>query len=454
MPGTKEIIDRINGNGIKWINLHFIDIFGYIREITINRENVNEETLEGGFETNAIGSIFNEDYNDGLVLIPDMNTYVELPWVDRTARFFCRISRKDGTRYLKDPIYAGDRIKMNSEALGIDSIGIKQRLEFYIFDRYGVDRTYKEGGAAVTLGSKESKWNPNAPILENMNSTSFPNDLYNGMRQQVSQVYSQFFNYSIDRHMHGKNSSSHQSMEVKELDFIDSAFAFISFKQVVKTATFMNGISATFMPMPIPSEKGSGLELEISMKNSKGNNILSGKGELSDSGNYFVGGILEHLKSILVFTNPTTNSYKRFYVDPKFMTWGNSDKSNAIFIDASGKDSVKLILTFPDSMVNPFLAYSAIMAAGFDGMKKKTAPSEMLTERPSTMGSKERKKMKIEEFPRDIMSSIESIENDIDFIKGIITPEILVDYLEQKVKEQKTGSMIPNPYEFDEYFHL
>jgi glutamine synthetase len=287
-----------------------------------------------------------------------------------------------------------------------------------------------------------------------MNSTSFPNDLYNGMRQQIAQVYSQFFNYSIDRHMHGKNSSSHQNMEIGEMGFIDSAYSFISFKQVVKTATFMNGISATFMPMPIPSEKGSGLELEISMKNDKGSEILSGKGKLSDNGNYFVGGILEHLKSILVFTNPTTNSYKRFYVDQKFMSWGNSDKSNAIFIDDSGKGNVKLVLTFPDATINPFLAYSAIMAAGFDGIKKKTAPSEMLTERPSTMGSKERKKMKIDEFPRDIMSSVESLENDIEFIKGIITPEILVDYLEQKVKEQKTGSMIPNPYEFDQYFHL
>jgi glutamine synthetase len=305
------------------------------------------------------------------------------------------------------------------------------------------------------LGSKESKWNPNAPILENMNSTSFPNDLYNGMRQQIAQVYSQFFNYSIERHMHGKNSSSHQSMEIKEMDFISSAYAFTSFKQVVKTATFMNGISATFMPMPIPSEKGSGLELEIGMKNEKGGNIFIGKGgALSDNGNYFIGGILEHLKSILVFTNPTTNSYKRFYVDPKFMTCGSSDKSNAIFIDTSMKENTKIVLTFPDATVNPFLAYSAVMAAGFDGIKKKTSPGEIVTERPGTMGSKERKKRKIEEFPRDIMSSIESLENDIDFIKGTIAPEILVDYLEQKAKEQRMGSMIPNPYEFDEYFHL
>jgi glutamine synthetase len=70
------------------------------------------------------------------------------------------------------------------------------------------------------------------------------------------------------------------------------------------------------------------------------------------------------------------------------------------------------------------------------------------------MGSKERKKMKIDEFPRDIMASIEALENDVEFVKGVITPEILVDYLEQKIKEQKMGSMIPNPYEFDEYFHL
>jgi len=453
MPGAKEILDRMNGSGIKWVNLHFIDLFGYIREITVNRENVTAGVLESGMETDAIGGIFNEDYSEGMVLVPDLGTYVELPWVDRTARLICRISRKDGTRYLKDCIYAGDRIRMNSEALGIGSMGIRQRLEFYIFDRYGIDRTYKEGGAAVTLGSKESKWNPNAPILENMGCTSFPNDLYNGMRQQISQVYSQFFGYTISRHMHGKNSSSHQSMEIREMDFIDSAYAFLSFKQVVKTATFMNGISATFMPMPIPSERGSGLELEIDLKGPKGSSVLAGKkGELSDSGNYFVGGILEHLKSILVFTNPTTNSYKRFYLDPKFMAWGSSDRSNAIFVDPSAKG--RIVLTFPDPTVNPFLAYSAVMAAGFDGIKKKTMPGEMLTERPSMMGSKERKKMKIEEFPRDIMGSIESLENDIDFIKGVITPEILVDYLEQKAKEQRMGSMIPNPYEFDEYFHL
>jgi glutamine synthetase len=106
-------------------------------------------------------------------------------------------------------------------------------------------------------------------------------------------------------------------------------------------------------------------------------------------------------------------------------------------------------------MLNPFVAYSVIMAAGLDGVKKKTEPiMDMLTERPAALGAKERRKLKVEEFPRDLMTAIEAMESDMDFVKGIITPELLVDYLEQKMKEQRMGSMIPNSYEFDQYFHL
>jgi|GEM_PF-4588794 len=452
MPTSNEIMDKINANGIKWLNLQFIDIFGSIREVSINRELISANDIDKGMETDTIGNVFNDDYYEKLVLVPDLDTYVDMG--DRNARLICRIQKTDNTRHLKDPIYAADRLKMNAEALGISQFSIKQRVEFYVFDRYGVDRTYKEGGSAVTLGSKESKWTPNAPILENMNSASFPNDLYNGIRQQICQVYSQF-GYAVERHMHGKNSSSHQAMSIKDSDFITSAYAFTSFKQVARTVGFLNGVNATFMPMPIPSEKGSGLELEIAAKGEKDENVFyDKKAGLSDNARYFIGGILEHMKAIMLFTNPTTNSYKRFYEDPKYISWGNADKSNAIFVDTSAKD-MRIVATFPDPMLNPFIAYSVIVAAGLDGVKKKTEPKmEMLTERPSALGSKERQKLKVEEFPRELMTAIEAMENDVEFVKGVITPELLVDYLEQKIKEQRMGSMIPNSYEFDQYFHL
>jgi glutamine synthetase len=224
---------------------------------------------------------------------------------------------------------------------------------------------------------------------------------------------------------------------------------------VARTVGFLNGVNATFMPMPIPSEKGSGLELEISAIGDKGESVFYDKKDgLSENARYFVGGVLEHLKAIMLFTNPTTNSYKRFYEEPRYASWGNADKSNAIFIDTSGKET-RIVATFPDPMLNPFIAYPVIMAAGLDGVKKKTEPPmEMLTERPSTMPVKERKRLKVEEFPRELMVAIEAMESDVDFVKGVITPELLVDYLEQKLKEQRMGSMIPNAYEFDQYFHL
>jgi glutamine synthetase len=452
MPSSNEIMDKMNTSGIKWLNLQFIDIFGSVREVSVNRELTAASDLDKGIEVDNIGNVFNDDYYEKLILIPDLDTYVDMG--DRNARFICRIQKTDGTRYLKDPIYATDRLGKNADALGMGKIVMRQRVEFYVFDRYGVDRTYKEGGSAVTLGSKESKWTPNAPILENMNVTSFPNDLYNGIRQQICQVYSQF-GYAVERHMHGRNSSSHQAMFIKDLDFITSAYAFTSFKQVARTVGFLNGVNATFMPMPIPSEKGSGLELEISAIGDKGESVFYDKKDgLSENARYFVGGVLEHLKAIMLFTNPTTNSYKRFYEEPRYASWGNADKSNAIFIDTSGKET-RIVATFPDPMLNPFIAYPVIMAAGLDGVKKKTEPPmEMLTERPSTMPVKERKRLKVEEFPRELMVAIEAMESDVDFVKGVITPELLVDYLEQKLKEQRMGSMIPNAYEFDQYFHL
>ncbi len=451
MMTTQDVIEKLNASDIKWISLQFLDINGNLKETNLRRDLFSEIDFSRGIKAGELRRVFNEDRE--LKLVPNPDTYMELPWADRVARMMCKIVDKEG-RYLKDPTAPLDRIKNNLSAVGISDFKVKQSFQFYIFTAYGVDRTLKQRGPAVTIDSTEGPWNPTVLKQEPRDLSTYPYDVHKALRQQLTDIITQFTSYVVEKHYHGP-STAQQSIELAELDGEDAANAFVIIKQITKVTSALNGLYATFMPLPIPSEEGNSLKLKFTLWK-KINNVFYDKDDklnISQKARYFIGGILEHIESLLIMTNPSTNSFKRFFTKKFYTSWGTDDLGHAVYLDGEGTD-IGITLSFPDPLVNPYMAYAAILSAGLDGVKKKIDPGDALTESPRYLTSRDRKKYKVREFPRDMFASIEALESDNDYLKGIFPPELLVDYLEIKIKEFKENSSMPTAYEFDRYFSL
>jgi glutamine synthetase len=174
---------------------------------------------------------------------------------------------------------------------------------------------------------------------------------------------------------------------------------------------------------------------------------------LSQEAMYFVGGILEHIGAVSLFTNPTINSHRRLMLEPKYSSAGTKDRYNSIVLTPYEANEYTFKAIFPDPLANPYLATAAIFAAGIDGIKKKKEPV-ILTESPLIMSEAQRKKMGVYELPRSPADSVSNLESDNDFLKGIFSTDIVYAYTEMKLQEYKEAMQKPSAYDYEAYFHM
>ncbi len=454
---AQDVIEKMRSANIGWLHLQFVDILGIQREYTVNAMDVSEVNFSNGFPALEASDVFEYPYVEGLRLMPIVDTYAQIPWEDRGARFLTTLSTVDGL-YMKDPSYALERAIKNAKAMGISDIKVANGVEFYIFDSVAVDKMSDERGPSVMIESREGRWNPVNRYIEDRSLSSVPYDAYGLMRQQMADVLALYFNATVESHFHSLGSTGQQRINIAPASLPKAVYDLISLKYVVKTTAMINGNVATFMPLPIFKERGNSLELSFSLwKGSK--NLFYDESDdlkLSENARYFIGGILEHIEALSIFTNATTNSYKRLASDPKYGAWSSVDKSSAVYVSPhiSGQDEAYITLTFPDPASNPYLIYSAILSAGLDGIKSKIEPPDILDESPNLMTSREKKKYKVKSLPSSVMDAVHALNSDNGFIKGIIPPELLAVYLEAKMTEHKENEVRPTSYEFFKYLDL
>ena len=435
-----DIVDRIKAEEIRWLKLHVVDPEGFIRGFGINARILSERPIKEGFESSTLSLAYGKEREE-LIAVPIENTYALIPWEDRSARLLAYITTKDGAAYSKDPYHALKRALAGLDALGY-SFRASQRIEFYLTDNITVDRTGVKRGPSATVDGREMPWNPTARFVENRSSVTVPFDMYGILREQIGDVLNIYFATPANNNGHSVGVGQ-QYIEIGVGVGEQVAFDFINTRFAAKMVAMLNGAYATFMPYPIKGEKPSFWELNIE--------VWKGKERDDDATLYFIGGILEHLESLALFTNPTTNSYKglRFY--PKYHV-ASPYSSSAVWVkDRKGKNVITL--TFPDSSANPYLALAAIIGAGIDGIKKKLAP-EVVEDNPAKMGSKERARAHIKEMPSSLGEAIKALNSDNNYLKGILTPELLAIYLEKKLIDERENATSPTHYELMKYGEL
>jgi len=419
-----EIIkEKIKENNIKFIRYLYIDLDNVIRGRVSNADNLDLD-LKGGITLAAIMQsgfslmdLVSPETVYGPVgevkLIPDINTFVILPYAEGTAAMIV-------DQYVNDKPHEVDPRSKLKEYLRKSEYTFKVGFEpeFYILKKTG--------------SSKIEFFDTHLCF-----STSGMNATYELLKEITVSLEKQGINIE---HYYPEYGSSQHEISLKPYEAIKSADSLIYFRETLRGILSKHNLYASFMPKPSEKIPGTGLHTHISVwKNGK--NIFyseKDKYKLSDEAYYFIGGILKHLKEIIGITAASVNSYKRLKPNSwasAFICWGPENREAAIRIPKPVKDkeqeSIRLELKFVDATSNPYLAVGSIIAAGMDGIKNKIEPTEPCLENPSIYPLKVREEKGWHRYPENLLDAIREVERS-NFLREFWGDMLISEYVKLK----------------------
>jgi glutamine synthetase len=266
----------------------------------------------------------------------------------------------------------------------------------------------------------------------------------------------------VERQHHEVGTAGQAEINWRFDELLRSADAVMKFKYIIKNVAWRNGKTATFMPKPIFGDNGSGMHCHQSLW--LGGEPLfydeQGYAGLSDTARYYIGGILKHAPSLLAFTNPTVNSYHRLvpgFEAPISLVYSQRNRSACIRIPITGANpkSKRVEFRCPDPSANPYLAFSALLLAGIDGIKNKIEPSAPIDKDiyelpPDEMAD-------IDQVPTSLGAVLDTLEGDHDFLTvgNVFTPDLIETWIDYKrTQEILPVQMRPHPHEFELYYDI
>ena len=323
-------------------------------------------------------------------------------------------------------------------------------------------------GQSYSIDSVEAPWSQEGtgyPMgLQEGYYPSTPSDTLTPFRNECVDILNNSFGILCDNHHHEVATAGQCEIDIKYDYMTNSADGAQSYKYVVRNIAQKFGKVATMMPKPISMDSGSGMHTNVSLwKNDKNTFFDENENlELSQTGRYFCGGIMSHAKALTAITNPTTNSYHRLvpgYEAPVYIAWSSSNRSATIRIPAHFKGEKyafmkRIEYRVPDPASNPYLVFSAVLAAGLDGIKKKLEPGDPVQEDIYKMSRAERKKRGIDTLPANLGRALDELESDRKFLSPIFSTPVLDKIIDLERRDQREISIRPHPHEFYLYFDV
>lgn len=395
----QEVLQYIQEEDVKFIRLTFCDVFGKQKNISIIPQELSR-AFEYGIAIDGSAIIgFGDETHSDLLLHPDAETIMTLPWRPehgRVVRMFCSISYPDGKPYECDSRSLLIQAVKHAEEAGFHfAFGAEQ--EFYLFNL-------------------DEKDNPTKEPYDNAGYMDIaPEDKGENIRREICLTLEQ---------MGIRPESSHheEGPGQNEIDFrysepITAADNTMTFQTIVRTVAHRNGLFADFSPKPLENGPGNGFHINMSVKASDG----------SDNLHYMIAGILDKIEDITVFLNPTEQSYQRFgnHKAPKYISWSSENRSQLIRIPAAVGEYRRAELRSPDSMANPYLAFTLMIYAGLYGIENKLE-LPMVAD-INLFKAEEETLKKYKKLPQDLKSACKIAKNS-DFIKKHIPASILNIY--------------------------
>ena len=468
-----EVFAKIKHDQIKFIDLQFSSLTGRFHHTTISADTFTPDQMQDGLPKLDGSSIvgFTSIDDSDLVLKPDPNSYATIPWMEehKTARLLCDIYWGFGRgRLERDPRAIAQKAEEYVKTQGYDYSAWGPEVEFFVFDKIHWDVLTPYKGQSYSIESKEAPWSQEGtgyPMgLQEGYYPSTPSDTLSPFRNECVDVLNENFGILCDNHHHEVATAGQCEIDIRYDYLTNAADATQSYKYVIRNIAQKYGKVATMMPKPISMDSGSGMHTNVSLWKNKTNLFYDkdDKEELSQIGRYFCGGILDHARALVAISNPTTNSYHRLvpgYEAPAYIAWSGSNRSAIVRVPQHFKGEKyaflkRLEFRAPDPSSNPYLVFASVLAAGLDGIKKKTDPGEQIREDIFKMSRVERKKRGIDVLPANLGEALDSLESDRKFLNPIFSNNVIDKIIELERRDQREIAIRPHPHEFYLYFDV
>ena len=469
----EEVFAKINQDEVLFIDLQFTGLTGRFHHTTISANTFTQDQMADGLPkldgSSIVGFASIEDSD--LILKPDPSTYSLIPWASdkKTARLLCDVYWGGGRGRLDfDPRGISQNAEKFLETQGFDYSLWGPEVEFFVFDKIHWDVLTPYKGQSYSIESKEAPWNQDGngyPMgLQEGYYPSTPSDTLTPYRNECVSVLNDNFGIICDNHHHEVATAGQCEIDIKYDFLTNAADGAQTYKYVVRNVAQQFGKIATMMPKPISMDSGSGMHTNVSLWKNKENAFfdIDDKDELSQTGRYFCGGVINHARALTAITNPTTNSYHRLvpgYEAPVYIAWSTGNRSATIRIPAHFKGEKysylkRLEYRVPDPASNPYLVFPAVLAAGLDGIKNKTEPGDPIREDIYKMSKSERIKHGINVLPANLGEALDELESDKKFLESIFSAKVIKRIIDLERRDQKEISIRPHPHEFYLYFDV
>jgi glutamine synthetase len=404
-----------------------------------------------------------------MLLIPDATTYqldpfTEVPTLVMIADVQDPVTKQ---RYDRDPRYIAKKAQMHLNSTGIaDTCHFGPELEFFIFDNVRFDQRENQG--YYFIDSEEGRWNSgreenNLGYRPRYKEGYFPvppTDHYQDLRSEMM-LTMQKCGIEVECHHHEVATGGQTEIDMRFCPLLKSADNTMLFKYVVRNVANQYGKTVTFMPKPLFQDNGSGMHCHQSLWKG-GKPLFAGDGYagFSQLGLWYIGGLIKHGSALSAIIAPTTNSYKRLvpgFEAPVNLAYSRRNRSAACRIPmySAAPKTKRVEFRPPDPSCNPYLAFSAMLMAGLDGIENKIDPGQPLDKDIYDLGPEELKQ--VPSMPGSLEQALDALEADHQFLlKGdVFTEDLLTTYIEYKrSKEVDAMRLRPHPYEFSLYYDI
>jgi glutamine synthetase len=469
MKTVSDVLKLIKDKDVKFVDLRFSDTKGKMQHVTADVSCVDEAMFSEGyaFDGSSIAGWKGIEASDMLLMPDAASAHIDPFFAQSTLAVFCDVLEPStGQPYERDPRSIAKKAEafMLSQGIG-DAVYFGPEAEFFIFDdvKFSTDM-YKVGfqvdSSELPSNSDTTYEMGNLAHRPRVKGGYFPVppiDSCQDMRSEMLSVLTEM-GVTVEKHHHEVASAQHE-LGVKFGPMIQMADHMQIYKYVVHQVAQAYGKTATFMPKPIFGDNGSGMHVHQSIWKA-GQPMFAGNkyADLSDTCLYYIGGILKHAKAINAFTNPLTNSYKRLvpgYEAPVLLAYSARNRSASCRIPHVSSPKAKRIeIRFPDPGANPYLAFTAMLMAGLDGILNKVHPGDPMDKNLYDLPPAEL--AKIPTVAGSLREALESLDKDRAFLKagGVMNDDMIDAYIELRMAENMRYEMTPHPVEYDMYYSV
>ena len=465
-----DVLKLIKDKDVKFIDFRFTDTRGKEQHLSAPASTLEADTFKEGkmFDGSSIAGWKGIQESD-MVLMPDAGSAVMDPFMDETTLILrCDVLEPHTMQgYDRDPRSLAKRAEAYLKSTGIaDTAFFGPEPEFFILDdvRWGADIN----GAFYKIDSEEASWNSETvfgdgnighrPGKKGGYFPVPPVDSLQDIRSAMCLALEEM-GIPVEVHHHEVATAGQCEIGTRFNTLVRKADEVLILKYVVHNVAHSYGKTATFMAKPLVGDNGSGMHVHQSLAKG-GQNLFTGNkyAGLSDIALYYIGGIIKHAKALNAITNPGTNSYKRLvpgFEAPVMLAYSARNRSASIRIPHVASPKARRIeVRFPDPMTNPYLAFTAMMMAGLDGIQNKIHPGEAMDKNLYDLPPEEEKE--IPKVCHSLDMALEHLDKGREFLTrgGVFSNDMIDAYIELKMEEVTRFRMSTHPIEFDMYYSL